>query len=625
MLRRLSSSLRLRLQVATVALVAGALLLAAFGFDWVARGVVEAAVQDHLQARSREVHEAVLRFQRERALTVRAWSEAEAMQLTLDSGDPKFAEDFLRRLIQDQGGSIAAAALTGPEGTMLAGVRTGEQGERRGVALTAQHGRALKLRVVEKALADDPATVELGTLSQVDEDGGDEPVILVASPVRDFASDIVGAVVAAISTNAMRRLLDEIGGADGELVPAVFDATRALVLVPPDLDASLVKPVVAAPATMGTLTRTAPRGGVPLLSVRTDMAPTPPGWTAMMVEPEASAYGRLGSLRLLLGLLFLAVLAGAGLVGVWALRAAARPLSEVTASMARVAGGDLSTRIPGDWSDELGALVGSFNTMVAEVARSHDELQRTEALRKEVQIAHRIQTAILPSSPAVPGFEVAARMKPADDVGGDLYDILSFPETTWVLVGDVSGHGINSGLVMMMAQAAAYGTIADDPGRDPREVVAAVNRVVHENVRQRMGRDDYLTLMAARHVGDGRFVAAGAHQPIFIARVGGTVEVIEPAGPWVGLTADLTSQIVSYEFHLGRGDAVCFITDGVVEAQDSEGELFGEDRLTELLRAEHPAAAPELLTGVFQAVEAHAAAQADDITVVALRRKTDDA
>ena len=101
------------------------------------------------------------------------------------------------------------------------------------------------------------------------------------------------------------------------------------------------------------------------------------------------------------------------------------------------------------------------------MARSHDELQRTEALRQEVQIAHRIQTAILPISPAVPGYEVAARMKPAEDVGGDLYDILSFPDTFWVLVGDVSGHGINSGLVMMMAQAAAYAAIADDPHSAP--------------------------------------------------------------------------------------------------------------------------------------------------------------
>jgi phosphoserine phosphatase RsbU/P len=621
---RVSTSLRLRMLAATLALVAGALVLAAFGFERVARGVVENAVKDHLQARSREVHEAVLRFQRERALTVRAWSEAEAMQLTLDSGDPKFAEDFLRRLIQDQGGSIAAVALTGPEGTLLAGVRAGPQGERRGAALAAQRGRPLNLRVVEMALAEDPDTVELGKLSQLDAEGGDEPVILVASPIRDFASDIVGTVVAAISTNAMRGLLDEIGGADGDLVPVVYDAAHAVVLVPPEIDARLVMPVVEMPAPMGAMVRTAPRGAAPLLSVRTDVAPNRPRWAAMMVEPEASAFGQLGKLRILLTILFLGVLAGAGLVSVWALRAAARPLSEITESMARVAGGDLSTRIPGSYSDELGALVSSFNTMVAEVARSHGELQRTEALRKEVQIAHRIQTAILPNSPAVAGFEVAARMKPAEDVGGDLYDILSFPETFWVLVGDVSGHGINSGLVMMMSQAAAYGTIADDPNRDPRDVVSAVNRVVHENVRKRMGRDDYLTLMAARHMGGGRFVAAGAHQPIFIARCGATVDVIEPVGPWVGLTADLSSQIVSYEFQLNPGDAVCFITDGVVEAQDSEGALYGEDRLVELLRAEHPASAAEILTQVFQEVEAHAAAQADDITVVVLRRKTDD-
>ena len=99
--------------------------------------------------------------------------------------------------------------------------------------------------------------------------------------------------------------------------------------------------------------------------------------------------------------------------------------------------------------------------MVSEVERSRDELQRTEALRREVEIAHRIQTAILPVAPSLAGYEVAARMKPADDVGGDLYDLLPFDDTFWVLVGDVSGHGINSGLVMMMAQAAAYAAIAD--------------------------------------------------------------------------------------------------------------------------------------------------------------------
>jgi sigma-B regulation protein RsbU (phosphoserine phosphatase) len=292
--------------------------------------------------------------------------------------------------------------------------------------------------------------------------------------------------------------------------------------------------------------------------------------------------------------------------------------------MSRVAGGDLTTRVPAEYRGELGHLARSFNAMVEEVQRSRDELQRTEALRREVQIAHQIQTAILPVSPAVRGYEVAARMKPADDVGGDLYDILAFEKTFWVLIGDVSGHGINSGLIMMMSQAAAYGAIADDPLCSPRDVITTVNRVVHENVQRRMRRDDYLTLMAVRHLGNGRFLAAGAHQPVFVARGGGAVDVIEATGQWVGLSPFFANGIREYEFQVEPGELVCFITDGVVEATDRSGALFGEERLSGLLQRANGASASQVLGEIFSAVEAHAERQADDMTAVVLRRKHDD-
>ncbi len=224
----------------------------------------------------------------------------------------------------------------------------------------------------------------------------------------------------------------------------------------------------------------------------------------------------------------------------------------------------------------------------------------------------------------MPGFEVAARMKPAADVGGDLYDILAFGDTFWVLVGDVSGHGINSGLVMMMAQAAAYAAIADDPHCTPGSVIAAVNRVVHENVRIRMRRDDYLTLMAARYMGDGRFIAAGAHQPVFIARGGGKVDVIEPAGPWVGLSRSVEPPpMPEYEFTLGKGDLVFFVTDGLLEAKDGGTDLFGEDRVKDLLARGDVPSASQALTDVFTAVEAFSHEQEDDMTGVVLRRKNE--
>jgi sigma-B regulation protein RsbU (phosphoserine phosphatase) len=619
--RALTSSLRLRLLLATVALVALALGLTAVGFERAARRVVSDAVQDHLAARSREVHEAMVRFQKERALTVRNWAESEAMQLTLDSGDPKFAEDFLRRLIQEQGGSVAAAVLVGPESSLTAGVRPGKAGERRGTALADQRGRTIRLAALDLALEGAPLTVELGRLSQIDRSAGDEPVVLVAVPVKDFASDVVGAMVAGLSTKAMSRLLAEINGSDTGLVPVVHDAARTMVLAPPGVDLAPLDAVVPAGGAPGSLERfTAP--GLPTrLAVRTATGADPPSWSAVMVELESVAYGQLTALRLVLGGLYAVVLVGAALASVWVLRAATAPLGDVARSMSRVARGDLTTRIPTAYTGELGRLTRVFNTMVKEVAASRDELQRTEALRQELQIARRIQTAILPGSPALPGYEVAARMKPADDVGGDLYDLLAFPETFWVLIGDVSGHGINSGLIMMMAQAAAYSAIAENPLARPTEVVAAVNRVIHENVKVRMGRDDYLTLMAVRHLGDGRFACAGAHQPVFLRRAGGAVEILEPAGPWVGLTREVAPMLVEREFHLAPGEVLCLITDGVVEATGRSGELFGEDRLTALLGAPGPTTASQLLATVFEQVEAFTAVQTDDVTSVILRRQ----
>jgi phosphoserine phosphatase RsbU/P len=363
--------------------------------------------------------------------------------------------------------------------------------------------------------------------------------------------------------------------------------------------------------------------GARWLAVRTETLAGVPGWRAVMAISEQEAYGALRRLRKLLVMVFGLVLGGATAVSVVALRQAARPLVDVSSSMARVAGGDLTTRLPQGYRGELGQLVSSFNTMVSEVARSHDALKRTEALRRELQIAQALQTGILPRDPALAGFEVAARMKPAENVGGDLYDILSFPDSFWVLIGDVSGHGLQSGLVMLMAQAAAYSAISSHPGCTPREVLGAVNRVLHENVRRRMCRDDYLTLTVARHAGDGRFVAAGAHQPLFLVRAGGGVDVLEPSGPWCGVMEEVEALAPQFEFQLDPGDQLCLITDGIVEARGAADDLYGQDRLTELLARRH-GSAPELLGAIFSAVEAFAASQEDDMTAVVLKRRVLD-
>ncbi len=625
---RTRTSLRLRILLTTLGVLAFALGIAVFAFERVAHSVVTDAVHSHLRARAKEVQEAVTRFQRERMLTVRGWAEAEAMQLTLDSGDPKFAEDHLRKSIQDQGGAITAVALLDFRDEVVAIVRDAPATEIRGVALTGVRGKHIDVAALRGGTPEEEISVTLAPLSSFVPGAGEAETLVMVAPVRDFASDLMGWVVAALGPEAVSRLLDEVNGKGGTYVPVVADAGGRLVLSLPRVEVRALRPllVAAAGAEPGALEELE-RQGEPVLAVRTAAAEAKPGWSTLMLVDEAEASGRLKRLRAVLTGLFVLVLGAAAAVAALSLRQAAKPLADVAESMQRVADGDLSARVRDAYSGDLGQLATSFNTMVEEVSRARDELQRTEALRREVEIAHQIQTAILPVSPAVPGFEVAARMKPADDVGGDLYDILAFGDTFWVLVGDVSGHGINSGLVMMMAQAAAYAAIADDPHCAPASIIAAVNRVVHENVRMRMRRDDYLTLMAARHLGDGRFVAAGAHQPVFIARGGGKVDLIDPAGPWVGLSASVEPPPVpEYEFSLRPGDLVFFLTDGLIEAKSHGGEMFGEDRIRELLgRGEVPPSASQALTDVFAEVERFSSEQADDMTGVVLRRKNDPA
>jgi len=629
LLHRTQTSLRLRLLLTTVVLLAVALALAVFAFERVARSVVADAVHSHLSARAKEIQDSLSRFQRERALTVHEWAAARAMQDTFDMGDPKFAEDHLRRAIQDQGGAVVAAALLSVDEKVVAMVRNAPQGAW-GIAVETARGTQLDVAALRgKAAVEDAVSISLAPLSGVLPGEKATDTLVMTAPVRDFFGDLTGWIVVAIGPGAVPRLLEELNGAGGTYVPVVADQTRRMIVSLPRLDLDAVRPVVlaSAPGPLGSLERIEREKYGAVLAVRTASAVEAPGWSTLMLVDEREANGRLDQLRVVLAVLFAVVMALAGFAAVVSLRQAAKPLGDVAASMVRVAGGDLSTRVRAEYSGELGALVTSFNTMVEEVERSRDELQRTEALRREVEIAHQIQTAILPVSPAVKGFEVAARMEPADDVGGDLYDILAFGDDTfWVLVGDVSGHGINSGLVMMMAQAAAYGAIADDPHCKPSAVIAAVNRVVHENVRRRMRRDDYMTLMAARYMGDGRFVAAGAHQPIFIVRAAGQVDVVESTGPWVGLSADVEPPpIEEYEFRLEPGETVCFVTDGILEAKDASEVLFGEERVKQLLETADLPSASQALATVFDAVQAYSPEPADDMTAVVLRRKHDGA
>ena len=129
----------------------------------------------------------------------------------------------------------------------------------------------------------------------------------------------------------------------------------------------------------------------------------------------------------------------------------------------------------------------------------------------------QIQEALVPKAPALANCEVAATMKAIDDVGGDYYDIITTPKSEWILIGDVSGHGVPAGLIMMMCHTAVRTVLRVHPEILPDTLLGMVNTVLTETIHK-LGEDKYMTLSALRRDPDGTVLYAGAHQDMHIYR-----------------------------------------------------------------------------------------------------------
>ncbi len=252
-------------------------------------------------------------------------------------------------------------------------------------------------------------------------------------------------------------------------------------------------------------------------------------------------------------------------------------------------------------------------------AREKAEKQRLE---QELALAQRIQTSILPRNWSVPGLEIAATMLPATEVGGDYYDVLPTPEGCWIGIGDVAGHGLGPGLVMMMMQSVVAALVRSSPQAPPRELLRHVNSVLYENVRERLQQDEHATLCLIRYHESGGLTFAGAHEDMLVwRRATGHVDVVPTPGTWVGATRDIDEATEDSRAALADGDVLLLYTDGVIEAQDVAGEQFGVARLAQLLERAGREPVAVIRDALCAAVREFMDEQRDDIALVVCRHR----
>jgi phosphoserine phosphatase RsbU/P len=280
-----------------------------------------------------------------------------------------------------------------------------------------------------------------------------------------------------------------------------------------------------------------------------------------------------------------------------------------------------------------GAIFETFGNLTSSALKASrmstaliEEVTRREGaerarMRQELDIAARIQTAILPKHPSVAGLELATLMRPATEVGGDYFDILPCPEGCWLGIGDVAGHGLTAGLVMLMIQSIVAATVHERPALGPGRAWKALNDVLSDNIRERMGHEEHATLCLIRYERSGRLTFAGAHEDLLVYKQeSGRCERIPTPGIWVGIGVEVPPEATEERgYQLSPGDVLVLYTDGIIEAKSPTGDVYGNERLEQLIAKHGALPARQICERVIEDVSGWMASQDDDMTLVVAR------
>jgi len=288
--------------------------------------------------------------------------------------------------------------------------------------------------------------------------------------------------------------------------------------------------------------------------------------------------------------------------------------------------GDFNYRIPVKGADQLGELSSSFNTMTENLGRLIVVAKEKERLESELAIAREVQNQLFPKDvPFTKSLELKGVCNPARMVSGDYYDFMSLPGGDLAFaIGDVAGKGISAALLMATIQSTMRTQLSSlncsNGGAHPlsaANMVSTLNRQLYATTSPEKYATFYFALYDEKNHAL-TYTNAGHLAPMLLS--GGDIQMLDSTGTVVGAfpIAVYEEQTVTLE----RGDVLLAYTDGIVEPENVYGEMFGEDRLKDLLVKYSKADSAELIARTMEAVVQWTGAGElqDDMTMVVVRR-----
>ena len=294
-----------------------------------------------------------------------------------------------------------------------------------------------------------------------------------------------------------------------------------------------------------------------------------------------------------------------------------RAVNRIEKGTKAVERGDFSYRINMKPHNQLGEMAQSFDRMTESIASLLTTVAEKERLQSEIEIAASIQRNLLPKEgPQFRGVSFSAHFEPTASIGGDYYDVFNLDKSRLaVAIGDVSGHGLSTGLVMAMVKAAI--TTLVEEGADETSLFRRLNELVYRSTERRAFMTLAFTIFDLEK-GTIRHTNAGHLYP-YVLRNGEPLTSLDCPSLPLGVRSEMMTQTV--EMNLTEGDAIVYLSDGIVEAQNIDGDPWGFEQLESLLALQSERSPSVIRDAILAAVARHSGSRPadDDRTVMVLR------
>jgi serine phosphatase RsbU (regulator of sigma subunit) len=294
-------------------------------------------------------------------------------------------------------------------------------------------------------------------------------------------------------------------------------------------------------------------------------------------------------------------------VNVVLVRIVSKPLDRLVGTVQQIGAGQLGTEAEPFSTAELDYLAGEINAMSNSLAAADRDRKAQMAKARD------IQRNLLPHDIAAPEINVAHVFEPADDVGGDYYDILPLDDGAWLFcVADVTGHGVPAAMTAAMLKTLLLQ--AAESLASPAEML----RLINQRFTAVSLAGDFATMALVRAVpraGSLTYASAG-HEPPWLAPLNGQPRELPSTGLILGIDAEAAWEDVTID--MAMGDRLLIVTDGVSETFNREGKMFGRERLGGVLGESRDLSVEQAAGRINEALKDFRgdAAQTDDVTLV---------